>query len=191
MRQATALPKDPAVARALRDVDWADLGVRLTGYAVWKARNLAWRRGRNELELGARSPEDLAAEAILKVLSGERAWDPRRGPLLPYLHGVVDSLLSHAAAVADVTRTERGAAADPASESPDEAASDRVERLREQLRRGPYPALLAVVDAIEAHCDPRPQALAAHLGTTVADINNRLKRLRRLALRLTAEGAIP
>lgn len=186
MRQATVLRKDPAVDRALRDVDWADLGVRLTAYAVWRARNLAWRHGRSELALGARAPEDLAAEAILKVLSGERAWDPGRGALLPYLQGVVDSLLNHAAAAADVSRTDR-VTVELAPESPDEAASDRVERLRAHLRL--YPALLAVVDAIAAHCDPRPQALAAHLGTTVADINNRLKRLRRIALRQTAGGS--
>ena len=37
-------------------------------------------------------------------------------------------------------------------------------------------------------CEPRPQALAVQLGTTVAEVNNRLKRLRRLALRLTAGG---
>lgn len=188
MRQAGALRMDPTVEQALRDADWADLGVRLTAYAVWKARNLAWRHGRGELTLGARTPDDLAAEAILKVLSGERGWDPRRGPLLPYLQGVVDSLLSHAAATPDVARTDR-VAAERAADVDDDAAGERVERLRAQLRREPQPALLAVVDAIAANCEPRPQALAAHLGTTVADINNRLKRLRRLALRLTAGGS--
>ena len=80
MRQATALRMDPTVEQALREVDWADLGVRLTAYAVWKARNLAWRHGRGELSLGARTPDDLAADAILKVLSGERGWDPRPRP---------------------------------------------------------------------------------------------------------------
>src|SRR5678816_3905696 len=92
MSQATALRMDPTVEQALREVDWADLGMRLTAYAVWKARNLAWRYGRGELSLGARTPDDLAADAILKVLSGERGWDPRRGPLLPYLQGVVDRI---------------------------------------------------------------------------------------------------
>ena len=188
MRQATALRMDPTVEQALREVDWADLGVRLTAYAVWKARNLAWRHGRGELSLGARTPDDLAADAILKVLAGERGWDPRRGPLLPYLQGVVDSLLSHAAAAPDVSRTERRAGAELAADPVDDAAGERVDRLRAHLRREPQPALLAVIDAIAANCEPRPQALATHLGTTVADVNNRLKRLRRIALRLTAGG---
>ena len=61
MSQATALRMDPTVEQALREVDWADLGMRLTAYAVWKARNLAWRYGRGELSLGARTPDDLAA----------------------------------------------------------------------------------------------------------------------------------
>lgn len=186
MRQATALRMEKDVETALREVDWADVGVRLTGYAVWKARNLAWRRGRTELPLGARTPDGLAAEAILKVLSGERGWEPRRGALLPYLQGVVDSLLSHAVAAPDVSRTVY---AEPPPELTPEAgdpAAERVDRLRAELQRERQDALLAVVDAIEAHCEPRPQALAAHLGTSVADVNNRLKRLRRLALRLTA-----
>ena len=189
MRQATALRMDPTVEQALREVDWADLGVRLTAYAVWKARNLAWRHGRGELSLGARTPDDLAADAILKVLSGERGWDPRRGPLLPYLQGVVDSLLSHAAATPDVSRTLRGeAGAESSTDSDGADATGRIETLRAHLRHDGQLALLAVVDAIAAHCEPRPQALATHLGTTVADVNNRLKRLRRIALRLTAGG---
>ncbi len=188
MRQASALRMDPTVEQALRDADWADLGTRLTAYAVWKARNLAWRRGKGELALGARTPDDLAAEAILKVLSGERGWHPRRGALLPYLQGVVDSLLSHAAAAVDVSRTQRGVAIELAAEASDDPAGERVERLRRHLRREPHPALLAVVDAIAAGCEPRPQALAIQLGTTVAEVNNRLKRLRRIALRLTAGG---
>lgn len=186
MSRATAVRMDPSVEEALRAVDWADVGVRLAGYAAWKARNLAWRRGRAALALGPRTPDDLAAEAILKVLSGERGWDPLRGPLLPYLQGVVDSLLSHATAAPDVARTVYAPppAAPPDEES--EPAAERVAALRAALQRDGQSGLLAVVDAISAHCEPRPQALAAHLGTTVADINNRLKRLRRLALRLAA-----
>jgi hypothetical protein len=185
MRQATAQRMEKDVEETLRGVDWADIGVRLTGYALWKTRNLAWRLGRGELTLGARTPDDLAAEAILKVLSGERGWDPRRGALLPYLQGVVDSLLSHAAAAPDVSRTVY---AEPPAALTAEAdpAEERIERLRAALQREQQTALLAVMDAIAANCEPRPQALAAHLGTSVADVNNRLKRLRRLALRVAA-----
>lgn len=42
-------------------------------------------------------PGDIAAQAILSVTSGERAWDQDRGPLLPFLRRVIDSLLNHLA----------------------------------------------------------------------------------------------
>src|SRR3954465_10070116 len=99
MTTAACLRED--VRREFDRVDWADIGVRLTAYATWKARNLRWRTGRPDALAGGKTPEDLAADAILKVLGGERAWDPGRGPLLRYLEGVVDSLLSHLAASAD------------------------------------------------------------------------------------------
>ena len=41
-----------------------------------------------------------------------------------------------------------------------------------------------VVDAITRGCEPKPQALAAWLRVSVADVNNRIKRLRRLAFKI-------
>jgi hypothetical protein len=174
------------IERELHGVDWADIGVRLTAYASWKARNLRWRTGRVDALAAGKTPEDLACEAILKVLDGERAWDPDRGALLPYLQGVVDSLLSHLAASADNRSQEPWTDAhDHAGEPPVPFdPDDRLERLCEGLRRDGQHGLLAIVDAIAAQCEPKPQALAVHLGTTVADINNRLKRLRRYAQRI-------
>ena len=84
MRQASVAMRGEAdVHRELADADWADIGIRLTAYASWKARTLRWRLGRDALPAG-KSAEDLAADAIVKVLSGERAWEPQRGGLLPY-----------------------------------------------------------------------------------------------------------
>ncbi len=175
------------IERDLRDVDWAAVGIRLTAYATWKARNRQWRTGRSDALAGGRTPEDLAAEAVLKVLSGERAWDPRRGPLQPYLEGVVDSLLSHLADSLDNRIQERWSEThDRADEVESVDDSERVDLLRAALRRAAQPTLLAVVDALSDGCEARPQALAARLGTSVADINNRLKRLRRLAQQLVA-----
>jgi DNA-directed RNA polymerase specialized sigma24 family protein len=180
------------VERELRAVDWADLGIRLTAYASWKARNLRWRTGRTDVLASGKTAEDVAAEAILKVLEGERAWDPARGALLPYLHGVVDSLISHLADSADNRSREPWADDDdpPAPVVPASDPDERVERLRAALRGERQLALLAIVDAIAGACEAKPQALAQHLGTTVADVNNRLKRLRRYAQRVlgTARG---
>jgi hypothetical protein len=186
---AAAISIHHDVRRELQRVDWADIGVRLTAYATWKARNLRWRTGRTDLLAGGKTPEDIAADAILKVLGGDRVWDPDHGPLLPYLEGVVDSLISHLAESADNRIQERWSEAhDAADDEP--AAVDpeqRIDRLRAALIDDRQQALLAIVDAIASHCDPTPQALAQRLGTTVADINNRLKRLRRFALR-TVQG---
>ncbi len=184
-----ACPRED-VRRELDRVDWADVGVRLAAYATWKARNLRWRSGHTDTLAGGKTPDDLASEAILKVLGGERAWDPDRGPLLRYLEGVVDSLLSHLASSADNRIHE------PWSEDHDHAAptaaadpSERIDRLRAALRRDRQDALLAVLDAIALRCEAKPQAIAHALGTSVADVNNRLKRLRRYALRVVEEGS--
>jgi hypothetical protein len=186
----TALSIRHDIQRELRRIDWADVGIRLTAYATWKARNLHWRTGRADALAGGKTPEDIAAEAILKVLGGERAWDPTRGPLLAYLEGVVDSLMSHLAASLDNRIQETWSdRLEPAADGPraDDPA-ERIDRLRAALLREQQHTLLAVVDAIAAQCEPKPQALAQQLGTTVADINNRLKRLRRFALRTVQHG---
>jgi DNA-directed RNA polymerase specialized sigma24 family protein len=184
MNTAVCLRHD--IQRELQRVDWTDVGIRLAAYATWKARNLRWRTGRSDALAGGKTPEDLAAEAILKVLAGERAWDPGRGPLLPYLEGVVDSLVSHLAASPDNRIQESWSEAhDGAGDVPGAAdPEERIDRLRVALLREGQHSLLAIIDAIATHCDPKPQAIARHLRTTVADINNRLKRLRRFALRL-------
>ena len=184
MNSAVCVRQD--VLRELEQVDWADVGVRLAGYATWKARNLRWRTGRWDILAAGKTPDDLAAEAILKVLEGERAWDPGRGPLLAYLQGVVDSLLSHLASSPD-NRIQESLAEehDRAGEAPSIVdPEDRIARLRALLRDDHQYPLLAIVDAVSAHCEPKPQSLAQRLGTTVADINNRLKRLRRYAQRV-------
>jgi DNA-directed RNA polymerase specialized sigma24 family protein len=177
----------------LRNADWEDIGIRLTAYAVWKTRNLQWRSGHAGALAAGKTAEDLAADAILKVIEGTRAWDPARGPLLTYLQRVVDSLVNHLAQSADNRlQTPLRSSATPlaahldAWSDPNASGHDaegKVERLRSVLRAQREGDLLEVLEAIR-NCDPTPQAVAAHLGTTVADINNRLKRLRRLAQRI-------
>lgn len=45
------------------------------------------------------------------------------------------------------------------------------------------PELKAVVNAIRNGCEPKPRYLAAELGVSVKEINYRLKRLRRRAIK--------
>src|SRR5262245_49022880 len=88
---------DPDIRRLLQEADWADIGIRLTAYAVWRARNFRWRTKQEWALAAGKTPEDIARDAILKLFEGKRIWDPQRGALLPFLECVVDSLMSHLA----------------------------------------------------------------------------------------------
>jgi DNA-directed RNA polymerase specialized sigma24 family protein len=184
------------VQRALREADWEDLGIRLVAYATWKAGNLRWRTGHSWELAGGRTPEDIVSDAIVKVVEGTRRWDPERGPLLAFLQGVVDSLMSHLVESADNRMQQRWAdgGADAAAahaarwEVQDPDAERHIHELRRRLVEAGDRSLLEVVDAIVAGCEPTPRAMAGRLGTSVVDLNNRLKRLRRLAQAVRRES---
>jgi len=65
-------------------------------HASYEAKKYSWRNGR-QVFIPNGTPEDIVLEAIEKILSGVRRWDPVRKDLLSYLKETVDSLLSHAA----------------------------------------------------------------------------------------------
>ena len=177
----------------LRAVNWAEVGVRLVAHATWKARNLRWRTGHSWELAAGKTPEDIAAEAIAKVLDGTRAWDPEKMALLPFMQGVVDSLMSHLAESLDNRIQQRWDGSSvidsvAAAEEGDDA-EQRIERLRVALTTSGSRDLLDVVDAITRGCEPKPQALAGWLRVSVADVNNRIKRLRRLAFKTERDEA--
>jgi DNA-directed RNA polymerase specialized sigma24 family protein len=179
----------PATRKQLREADWEDIGVRLTAYAMWKARNYRWRTGQVWALAAGNTPEDVAREAIMKVLDGSRAWEPARGPLLPYLEGVVDSLMSHLAGSTDnvVLKRWHDRAPEPAArDAGDGADVDIIERLRTTLHAQQANDLLAILDVVQVS-GATPRAIALALRTSVKDVNNRLKRLRRAALRVLHE----
>jgi hypothetical protein len=87
---------DPDVQERLAGADWDRITLLLVDYATSKVRRLKWRTGDRESLPEGKTPEDLAYEAIEKVLSGDRKWDPAGCPdFVEYLKGVVDSLVSH------------------------------------------------------------------------------------------------
>jgi len=202
--------------RQLEETDWEAVGVELAGHAAFRARNLTWRTGdRLELARGF-NPVDVAQEAILKVLDGSRDWDPKRGPLIPYLKGVVDSLISHLADSADnqiQVRLPEGEDGEEVSDRlefeaprndnhgwltkppprPDGGVSGdadgRVDKLFAAV--SDKKELMDVVEAVMELDDPKPAAIAEQLGVPVKDINNRLKRLRRVGMTLKGEGEQP
>jgi hypothetical protein len=87
---------EPDVQDRMAGEDWERITLLLVDYALFKVRRLKWRTGDQESLPEGKTAEDLAYEAIEKVLSGARKWDPATCPeLVGYLKGVVDSLVSH------------------------------------------------------------------------------------------------
>ena len=197
----------------LLSCDWREIGIRLAGYTAFRARNLVWRTGSTEALAKGLMPGDIAAQAILSVISGERTWDPDRGPLLPFLKRVVDSLLNHLAESNDNRRVERLSLEDAdilpqevteyrrlsndppmiprtspinaeVQSEPDDAADQKLQQLfaaAEGKRE-----LVEVLNAIIEFDEMRPRQVAIRIGKPVSHVNNCLKRLRRLALKISA-----
>jgi len=80
----------------LEKIDWKDVILRLTHYAIWRSRRYYWKRGISGQLLAGKTPEDIACVAIEKVLSGKREWDPEKYPnLLTHLEWIVNSDMEH------------------------------------------------------------------------------------------------
>ena len=204
------------VKRFLR-VDWGETGMKLAAYAAFRSRNLSWRTGSEVALAKGLMPDDIAAQAIVSVIGGERKWEPERGPLLPFLKRVVDSLLNHLALSADNQRIERLSQNDRSphgveriafrdcGENPwprgpvefnltdpsdtDSAADERIERLVEAAKG--TPELAEVLNAILDFDEARPRLIALRIGKPVNHVNNCLKRLRRLALKISTDAEGP
>jgi len=201
-----------AVKELLR-VDWAETGMKLAAYAAFRSRNLSWRTGSYVALAKGLMPDDIAAQAIVSVIGGERKWEPERGPLLPFLKRVVDSLLNHLALSSDNQRIERLSQDDWLSYGDERTAlqdgdkdswpprpadfdatgvpesgfdaDERIGRLAEAAKG--TPELAEVLNAILEFNEARPRLIALRIGKPVNHINNCLKRLRRLALKISTD----
>lgn len=196
------------IFRKLHEADWKAIGKELVAHAIWKAQNFAWRTGDHKnLALGLQG-RDIAQMAIEKVLTGKRAWNPERGDLLPYLKGVVDSLMSHYADSLDNTIQARLAEDEEGKELLDHAEfhaarnddfgllsahqrsrgtnsdvdNERVANLFAAVQG--EDDLMAVLDVVMSSGETKPAEIAAELGIEVTKVNNRLKRLRRTAMNI-------
>ncbi|MGH9486834.1 MAG: RNA polymerase sigma factor [Terriglobales bacterium] len=146
------------------------------------------------LRVSGKSPEDLAMDVLTRYYdAGDAAvrWDPERGSLLAYLktvlwHDFLDlkraGLYRSASEAPESFDTLTGPA-----QSPELLAQRRQQRWRllEQLADEPE---LEAIAALQTEEEGWPgysnQELAAKLGTTVPEIENRKKRLLRRLLRL-------
>lgn len=136
---------------------------------------------------------------------GKRKWDPSKGPLRPWLKDQVKSVID-ALDQSAPHRREVGFSEDEGRESfdnkreasfitaqtsnPEEIvlkkeASEQAERKINDLFQAVSGEadLEEVLEAILDDCEPKPRYLAVKLDAPVTDINNRLKRLRRRALK--------
>jgi DNA-directed RNA polymerase specialized sigma24 family protein len=215
--------------KLLQQADWEAISKELAAHATFRARNLGWRTGQRvdretkakagdlggglDLAMGL-NPVDVAQQAIKRVLDGSRRWDPSRGPLLPYLKGVVDSLISHLAESPDNQLQRRVPEGEQDDElwdrsefraplndrhdlgdligalppNPEQALLDkeaddiRVSRLFEAIAgKSEFEETISAIMQV----GPKPADIAEHLSLPVSEINNRLKRLRHLALKPT------
>jgi hypothetical protein len=178
----------------MSDRDWHALIVHLGRYALQKSRRFYWRTGNSgELPDGERT-DSLVSKAIVLWLTGRRRWNPSEyDDLRGFLQGVIDSLLSHAAngydnrgmppdqgpmLVAGVTpesellQKERALAAE-------QTLSEIVCQSREDVVVG------AIINAMRDGAATR-RAIVQATGRSAADIDNGLKRLRRLGASVAA-----
>ena len=89
------MPEDK-VLLLLEAADWKDIIKKLTHHANWRASLYTWKSGSSYLLPSGKTPEDVALEAVGKILSGTRYWDPDKYPdLLAHLKWIVKSDISH------------------------------------------------------------------------------------------------
>jgi DNA-directed RNA polymerase specialized sigma24 family protein len=211
----------------LHQVDWNTIGIQLAGYARWKARRLRWRSGRAEDLAKGKTPEDVAAEAIEKALNGTRALNLETNEdLLNCLKSIVDSDINHLVQSADNLRQRPVSENQDGEELRDKmefaAAHDNYNELISQQPSSPEDHLVHIdeqeaerridsllkslagekdlMEVLEAMLEgeAKPKDIADRLKTSVFDINNRLKRIRRharknssSAINVTTQREIP
>ena len=181
---------------SLSDLEWKLLTVQLGRYALFKSRRFYWRTGNSgELPYGEMT-ESIVSKAFCLWLSGRRRWNRSEYPdLESFLKGVIDSLLSHSSNSSDNRRLDsttemplHGSQATPESELLEkERLNEADHTLAEIIRRSNNdPILLEIIDAIRSGAVTRREIVNA-TRRTAEDINNGLKRLRRLGAQVARD----
>lgn len=128
------------VLHLIETADWKDIILKLTHYALQRARVYSWKSGKADQLLGGKTPEDIACEAIEKVLAGTRDWDPDKYPnLLIHLQWVVKSDMEHLASSLEHQTTGRM----PEPGDGEEAPADYYETIPDPLSLTPEDELIA------------------------------------------------
>lgn len=157
--------------------DWEPTITRLTAYVIMICR---FRRYRLPVHL---QPEDIVVDAIDKVYSGERNWEPSRdADLGKYMASVVKSMMSNLIESKQLPTTDLDSAtvAEEVQSYHSLEYEDLNKRIVEAVRNEPDLAL--IFKALKEGFRPREIAEEYHLDIRI--VNNAQKRLRTLVTRL-------
>ena len=170
-------------AEILRGSEGERIWLELMDYALSLARRYGWRSGQT-LPQG-RSPDSIAKDVIIKVLTGDRIWDEAKEPtLLIALKGMVKSDLGHAfteyetSHVESITRSlpdgEERTADTFAGGDPD---PEQVLLQAEQVRLE-----MTALDLIREQVEDRPELESVFLALHESDDYQEIARLTGLAV---------
>jgi len=169
---------------------------RLTLCAGWYFAAYGWGAHGRWAGPGGVTPDDVAAEAILKLLNGDRRYNPSDGPdIMVFLRNTVRSMVSHIADEPATTRrrpfpqVRSDDADDPKDVEPEGDEPEPFENAvkNEAVRRLKAAAAQEKDDLVErivecvAEGIAKPAEIAVLLDVDIKVINNAQKRLRRKA----------
>jgi DNA-directed RNA polymerase specialized sigma24 family protein len=172
---------DQEIVRRLDEHDWNGSILKLTAYVITLCRLAGGQGIPSGLE-----PEDIVMEAIEKVYTGVRKWDPEKDPDLHlYLKSVVKSILSNKVNFAG-NRILAGILLEDTLE--DQTADAETELYARQLdqsisaaMRGD-PELCLVYKALKDGL--RPAQIAKEYAIEINTVRNAQKRLGRLVYKI-------
>ena len=190
---------DQETIKLLREADWAAIRKSLLVYTTWRSSNYRWNHGEIPELAEGYTVEDVVQEVIVKALSGVRRWAPAKGQLLPWLQAqccsVIDALAKSASHRREVSILEdenyAQSSLDPLELLLEEEAETQARRKVEALLQAvdEEAELQQVLHAVMSGCEPWPRYIAHEIDISVRDADNRLKRLRRRASKLTEGNA--
>jgi hypothetical protein len=183
---------------ALSDVEQESLLKRLTLHAHCKMRHLTWRGvyvKKGDAVPGGYEPYDFALDAIEKMLDGRRPWNREKYETLERaLRATIDSDINHLADSADNARGRRLAVQASKSETtqaydvpgtePNPLTSVIDTDWQQQFHKAAMKELkddkflIKLFECLAAEFT-KPEEIATMLDTTVEEVNNGKKRLRR------------
>jgi hypothetical protein len=169
---------------------------RLTIYAERKYRRLGWFKNGQYRSPSGQGPDDVAAEAIVRLIEGRRNYDDQKYPdLLEYLKkSVTKSIVSHIIDSPDFEKrkpiphvlTEDGEIEEIEIESEGDDTTlvymqkDLVEKINAILQEkfAQDNIVLGILECMKAGID-KPSEMAEYLEVETSDVNNAQKKLRR------------